>query len=146
MLCYLMHFQLIQVYLKIFFAEAWDFLCPFSTFMGHTKDIIISGIAFFLPMSIKYDILVIGGDMNMTLNYREVWGDSVRSNRLFNFFQSHFEASIWVDIEAIKLRPTWNNNICGQDTVGKRLDYFVLIYPYLESGKFQDLGWKDHAL
>lgn len=68
------------------------------------------------------------------------------SDRLVDFFQYHFEASRWVNIEPIKLRPTWNKNISSQDTVGKRLDRFFLIYPYSESGKVQDLGWKDHAL
>jgi hypothetical protein len=78
----------------------------------------------FSSQSIKYDSLVIDGDMNLTLNYREVWGDSVRSDRLVDFFQSHFEASRWVDIEPIKLRPTWNNNRSGQDVVAKILDHF----------------------
>lgn len=65
----------------------------------------------FSSQSVKYDSLVIGGDMNLTLNYIEVWGHSVMSDRLVDFFQYHFEASRWVNIEPIKLRPTWNKNI-----------------------------------
>jgi hypothetical protein len=45
----------------------------------------------------------------------KVLGDRARSDRLVDFFQSHFEAFKWVDIEPIKLRHTWNNNRSSRD-------------------------------
>jgi hypothetical protein len=82
-------------------------------FMGCRKDEKFLWDSLYSSQSIKSDSLAIDGDMNLTSNYKIFWGNSARLDGLADFFQSHFEASGWVDIKPVKLRPTCNNNRSG---------------------------------
>jgi hypothetical protein len=72
-------------------------------------------------------LMVIGGDLNFTLSLREVWGSNPREDRHKGFFLSFLEAESLVDLEPVKLSPTWRNFRMGIDVVAKRLD----LLPYL---------------
>jgi hypothetical protein len=47
-------------------------------------------------------------------------------DRLVGFFHNLFNQAGVVDIEPIKLKPTWSNNRSGEDCVSKRLDRFLI--------------------
>jgi len=55
---------------------------------------------------IRFENLMTGGDMNLTLNIGEIWGTSARHDWLEYFFLEHFERVGWVNIEPIEFRPT----------------------------------------
>jgi hypothetical protein len=62
----------------------------------------------------------------MTINNREVLGDSARVDMLVYFFQTKSDSSGWMDLDPIKLRPTWVNNRSSHDVIAKRLDCFLV--------------------
>jgi hypothetical protein len=78
--------------------------------------------------------LVVGGDLNLTLSLREVWGAHPRVDRKSVFFQSFFEKANLVDIEPVKLSPTWRNFRTGDEEVAKRLDRFLVSEALLNLG------------
>jgi len=57
--------------------------------------------------------------MNPTLSLREVWGAHPRVNRQSGFFLSLLEKARLVDIEHVKLSPTWRNFKTGDEDVAK---------------------------
>ena len=50
--------------------------------------------------------MVIGGDLNLTISEREVWGKLARLDFLSNFFIYLFDLKGLVDVQPIKLEPT----------------------------------------
>jgi hypothetical protein len=54
--------------------------------------------------------LVLGGDLNFTMNKDEIWGRLGQEDKLSNYFLEKFEACNLVDVEPMVLRPTWFNN------------------------------------
>jgi hypothetical protein len=54
--------------------------------------------------------LIIGGDLNFTVNKDEMWGVQGWEDKLSNFFTKKFEACKLVDVEFMVLKPTWYNN------------------------------------
>jgi hypothetical protein len=46
---------------------------------------------FFAMAVVKDERLIIGGDLNFTMNRSEVWGDSARVDRLVDFFKQHIK-------------------------------------------------------
>jgi hypothetical protein len=65
---------------------------------------------------------VIGGDLNFTLSLREIWGPNPREDRHKGFFLSFLEEESLVNLEPVKLSPTWRNFRTRIDVVAKRLD------------------------
>jgi len=51
---------------------------------------------------IKYDNMVIDGDLNLIVNNKEIWGGSVRIDRIVDFFRTQFDSFGWVDIKPYK--------------------------------------------
>ena len=47
--------------------------------------------------------IILGGDLNLTLNLKEIWGEAARSDPLGNFFSQCFENAHLVDVEPVKL-------------------------------------------
>jgi len=72
------------------------------------------------------DSLVIGGDLNFSLGQNEVWGPHAHVDSLAGYFVQKLAAKGWLDIDPIKLKPTWKNNRCGESRVAKRIDRFLV--------------------
>jgi len=74
----------------------------YSNIIPFWEDLRAAGI-FSDPLS------VIEGDLNLTLSLRKVWGPSPKENRQRGFFLSFFESVNLIDMESMKLSPTWRN-------------------------------------
>lgn len=83
---------------------------------------------------------MVGGELNLTLSRREVWGVNYRTDRLEHFFPGHFELVRWLDVEPIKLSSTWVNNRFNDDVVDKRLNKLYVHYALLQNVEILDLG------
>ena len=70
--------------------------------------------------------MIIGGDLNFSLGQDEVWGPHAHANLLTDYSTWNLVERNWLDIEPIKLKPTWKNNRCGDGRVSKRMDYFLV--------------------
>ena len=75
------------------------------------------------PM-VNGDSLVLGGDFNFSLGQNEVWGPRAHADSLKGFFVQKLVEKGLLDIEPVKLRPTWRNNRSGDARVAKRIDRF----------------------
>jgi exonuclease III len=100
---------------------------PYADRTSFWEDLVTTG--FF-----RDPFLVVGGDLNITLSLREVWGAHPRADRKRLFFQAFFEKANLVDIEPVKLSPTWQNFRTGEEEVAKRLDLFLVSEALLNSG------------
>lgn len=90
---------------------------------------------------IKVESLIMGRDLNLTLNRGEIWGISTRQDRLANLFLGQFERAGWVDIEEIELRPTWANNKLGVEGVSQAIEQvFATSCIVGKGGKVQGMG------
>ena len=72
------------------------------------------------------DSLVLGGDFNFSLGHNEVWGPRARADSLTGFFVQKLVEKGLLDIELVKLRPTWRNNRSGEARVAKQIDRFLV--------------------
>jgi hypothetical protein len=88
---------------------------PYTNRIMFWEDIIHAGVLS-KPQSI------IRGDFNFTVSLREVWGSNPRPDGQRDFFISLMEDLKLVDIEPIKVIPTWSNGRSGQETIAKCLD------------------------
>ena len=79
----------------------------------------------------KYS-LIIEGDLNFSLNRREIWGHHVKPNMLAWFFHNHLVQSGLVDVEAFKIRPSYVNNKHGVEEVSKQLGMFLVHFSLLQ--------------
>jgi hypothetical protein len=71
--------------------------------------------------------MVVGGDLNLTLPLREVWGAFPLSRPTWRFLCILFlEKYHLADMEPIKLVPTWRNFHTNEEAVAKRLDRFMV--------------------
>ena len=82
--------------------------------------------AFFNSIMMETRNVLIGGDLNLTLSEKENWGISARRDDLSSYFANLFESMELVDIQLLKLMPTWRNNKSGDQAISKRLDRFML--------------------
>jgi hypothetical protein len=78
--------------------------------------------------------LIMGGDLNFTVSSREVWGDAARVDPLQHFFSQLIQAGGLVDVEPVKILPTWRNGRKGLDHIAKRLDRFLISEKLVSSG------------
>ena len=76
--------------------------------------------------------LVVGGDLNFTLSLREVWGANPKVDPQRGFFLSFLKNARLVDLEPIKLAPTWRNFKTEDEEVEKRLYPFLVLEALLE--------------
>ena len=70
--------------------------------------------------------VILGGYLNITLSEKENWGATIRQDSLSSFFDALFESKELVDLQPLKLTPTWRNNRCGEHAISKRLDRFLI--------------------
>jgi len=72
------------------------------------------------------DSLMLAGDLNVTLNAEEVWGDGRKHDPLGDRLRKEFLHRNLVDIPQRKRMPTWDNKRMGSAFIAKRLDRFVI--------------------
>jgi len=70
--------------------------------------------------------VVIGGDLNFSLGHSEVWGPSTHPDPQASYFTRMLVEKQLIDLEPIKLKPTWRNNRGGAARVAKRIDRFLV--------------------
>jgi hypothetical protein len=83
---------------------------------------------------LKEHNMVLGGDLNFTTSYREVWGVHFREDSLQPYFSQLIQEEGLVDVEPIKLIPTWRNGRGGEDYIAKRLDRYLISEDLAHSG------------
>eukprot|EP00253_Pinus_taeda_P029650 PITA_29650 len=69
--------------------------------------------------------MVIGGDLNFSIGRAEAWGPSAREDPLTDFFLNMLSSNNLLDINLLKLKPTWRNRRIGEARVAKRLYRFL---------------------
>jgi len=89
--------------------------------------------AFFSKNISKGDSVIIGGDLNFSLGRSKVWGPSARADVLPDLFIQKLAGRNMIDLEPVKLKPTWRNNRVGDHRVAKRLDRFLISEQLVES-------------
>jgi hypothetical protein len=78
--------------------------------------------------------ILIGGDLNLTLSLREVWGAILDRTRRLVFFSAYFEKHHLIDIELVKIVvPSWRNFQTNKGAVSKRLDGFLVSEPMMNN-------------
>ena len=75
---------------------------------------------------LRGDLVIIGGHLNFSLGQAEVWGPFAHLDLIIEYFSQKLSERNWLDIELVKLKPTWQNNRCGDRQVAKRLDHFLI--------------------
>jgi len=70
--------------------------------------------------------LILGGDLNFTASSKEFRGDSTRVDPLQHYFSQLIQAGGLVDVELVKILPTWRNGRKGPNYIEKRLDQFLI--------------------
>ena len=72
------------------------------------------------------DSVVVGGDLNFSLGQTEIWGPHAQADPQAGFFLQKLVEKNLLDVEPIKLKPTWRNNRGGEARVAKRMDRFLV--------------------
>jgi endonuclease/exonuclease/phosphatase family metal-dependent hydrolase len=75
---------------------------------------------------LKEQNVIMGGDLNFTTSSREMWGAHIRVDPLHLYFSQLIQGEGMVDVEPLKLLPTWQNGRGGLDYITKRLDWFFI--------------------
>ena len=68
--------------------------------------------------------LLLKGYLNLTLSLSKVWGAHMTQDLLCNYFNIFFESHKLVDIEPLKLVPTWRKFRNQKYAISKCLDRF----------------------
>jgi hypothetical protein len=76
--------------------------------------------------------LILAGDLNLTCDVGEMWGDTTHLDPLSTFFKELFIDSGLVDIASDVLVPTWRNGRRGNTSISKRLDRFLVVEDLIE--------------
>jgi hypothetical protein len=63
--------------------------------------------------------VVVGGDLNFSLGASEVWGPRSSLDPLVDYFTHFLESFGLLDVESVKLQPTWRNMRVGEARVAK---------------------------
>ena len=79
------------------------------------------------------DSVVLGGDLNFSMGLTEVWGSNAQADSLARFFVHKLMMQGLLDIEPVKLKPTWRNKRCGNARVAKRIDRFLVAERLVDS-------------
>ena len=75
---------------------------------------------------LKKNNLIVGGDLNFSLETIEVCGPRVRDDPLTDFFQHFILEAGLLDVAAIKLSTTWRNKRTWEDLIVNILDHFLI--------------------
>eukprot|EP00253_Pinus_taeda_P014847 PITA_14847 len=75
---------------------------------------------------VKDRSVILGGDLNFSIENAEAWGPSAREDPLSDFFTNTLLSHNLIDVNLIKVKPTWRNRGIGEGRVAKRLDRFLI--------------------
>jgi len=89
---------------------------------------------------LKNDLLILRGDLSLSLGEAEIWGPSTHPDNQAGFFSHLLASNGLINIAPLKLLPTWRNIRVGETRIAKRLDHF-LIYEPLALLPFQFRQW-----
>jgi hypothetical protein len=78
-------------------------------------------------------ILILVGDLNLTLSSGEIWGGARSSGSLAGYFKTFFQSNRLIDIALGKMVPTWRNSRSGTKYIAKRLDITLISKDLLAS-------------
>lgn len=79
-----------------------------------------------LTSLLNYPNLIIGKDLTLYLDGREIWGIHALSDPLVEFISDFFSLNGPLDIWEGALVPTWKNGRKNQDYNGKMIDFFLM--------------------
>lgn len=82
------------------------------------------------------DRIILGGDMNFSLGFRESWGSTAQVDPITNFIKSLLEQHDFIGIPMHKPLPTWRNRRVGTATLARRLDRFLMRGPLIQQLHF----------
>jgi hypothetical protein len=77
--------------------------------------------------------LILGGDLNITLSAQEHWGGSFLPGPAEASYKEIFDTNNLIDVQPIRLSPTWRNGRAGPDAIARRLDRFFVADSFLSS-------------
>eukprot|EP01018_Ginkgo_biloba_P032904 Gb_28853 [translate_table: standard] len=86
---------------------------------------------------LRWDNIILGRDLNFSLVSSEIWGSKAQVDGLSSFFFRKLIDAGLIDIEPIKLKPTWRNKrlgLYGSLKVGES-DHFAVFLVLTEVGK-----------
>jgi hypothetical protein len=75
------------------------------------------------------ELLILGGDLNVSLGESESWGPTAHPNRQAGFFIHLMASNDLIDLAPLKMLPTWKNMRTGEARVTKILDRFLIFEP-----------------
>ena len=78
--------------------------------------------------------LILGGDLNITLNALDIWGKCAILDPLSSHFKQLFDSVGLTDVAPPCSGPTWRNGQVGDEGINKRLDRFLVsssLIPFL---------------
>eukprot|EP00253_Pinus_taeda_P010150 PITA_10150 len=75
---------------------------------------------------INEDRVVIGGDLNFSLGYRESWGSTAQIDPITDYMTNLLEQTNFMDIPMQRILPTWRNRRIGDAALARRLDRFLM--------------------
>ena len=84
----------------------------------------------------KGEKLILGGDLNFSFGFSEIWGNRARLDPLSDFFTKSLENYDLVNVVPSVMLPTWNNRRVGADNICKRLDRFLSFADLLDFDYF----------
>jgi len=73
--------------------------------------------------------LILGGDLNFSLGFRESWGSSAQMDSITDFMRRMLEQHDLIDIPMHHPLPTWWNRRIGSAALARRLDRFLMKGP-----------------
>jgi hypothetical protein len=83
------------------------------------------------------------GDLNLTINLEEIWGETTHVDSLVGFFKELFSKNKLVDVAPAQVVPTWRNGRSGTEGISKRLDRFYVVENVL-STSCRFLSWVEY--
>lgn len=75
----------------------------------------------------KHKDINLGGKLNFFLGPFEVWGSLAQEYFLSYLFLRKLGEAGLLDVELVKLKPTWTNNRTSPNIIMKRLDHFLVL-------------------
>lgn len=77
--------------------------------------------------------VTIGGDLNLTLSLKEIWGSHGKLDSLSSHFTNLFRDNALVDVQLGVLGPMWTNGRSRNEALAKRMDQYVVSKVFLNS-------------
>eukprot|EP00253_Pinus_taeda_P024332 PITA_24332 len=87
---------------------------------------------FFNLSILDTDHIIISGDLNFSLGFRESWGSTTQMDAISGYMTNLLEQTYFVDVPMHKPQPTWRNRMVGEAALACRLDRFLMKSPLIQ--------------